>query len=92
MQPEGGNVRVTVTTDSGRTTFCVEDSGTGFNHSTAARCREPFFTTRADGCGLGLPLVETIVRLHGGQLEIDPKGSDLGGAFISFWVPLNPRT
>jgi len=91
VQPDGGEVRITVTTDPHRTTFCVEDSGTGFSHSTAARCREPFFTTRADGCGLGLPLVETIVRLHGGQLEIDPNGSDLGGAFISFWIPSNPR-
>ena len=91
VQPEGGTVRVTATADSDRTTFCVEDAGDGFNHSTAARCREPFFTTRADGCGLGLPLVETIVRLHGGQLEIDPNGSDLGGAFISFWIPSNPR-
>jgi len=91
VQPDGGSVRVTATVDSDRASFCVEDAGAGFNHSTAARCREPFFTTRADGCGLGLPLVETIVRLHGGQLEIDPKGSDLGGAFISFWVPSNPR-
>jgi len=92
IQPEGGEVRITVTADADRTTFCVEDAGAGFNHSTAARCREPFFTTRADGCGLGLPLVETIVRLHGGELEIDPKGSDLGGAFISFWIPSNPHT
>ncbi len=80
-----------MTTDSDRTTFGVEDSGAGFNNSTAARCREPFFTTRADGCGLGLPLVETIVRLHGGLLEIDPEGSSLGGASISFWIPSNPR-
>ena len=92
VQPDGGDVRVTASVDADHATFCVEDAGAGFNHSTAARCREPFFTTRADGCGLGLPLVETIVRLHGGQLEIDPKGSDLGGASISFWVPLNPRT
>jgi signal transduction histidine kinase len=91
VQPEGGEIRVTATVDSGRNTFLVEDSGAGFNHSTAARCREPFFTTRADGCGLGLPLVETIVRLHGGALEIDPNGSDLGGARISFWIPSNPR-
>ena len=89
--PDGGDIRVTVTADSDRSTFLVEDSGAGFNHSTAARCREPFFTTRADGCGLGLPLVETIVRLHGGALEIDPSGSDLGGARISFWIPSNPR-
>ena len=90
IQPEGGDIRVSVTMSSDRATFCVEDAGAGFTHSTAARCREPFFTTRADGCGLGLPLVETIVRLHGGQLEIDPNGSGLGGACISFWVPLNP--
>ena len=89
-QPEGGSVRVTATADAERATFKVEDAGAGFNHSTAARCREPFFTTRAEGCGLGLPLVETIVRLHGGQLEIDPAGSELGGASISFWVPTNP--
>jgi signal transduction histidine kinase len=92
VQPDGGNIRIRVTSDSEGTTFSVEDSGSGFNHSTAARCREPFFTTRADGCGLGLPLVETIVQLHGGQLEIDPNGSDLGGALVSFWIPTNPQS
>jgi len=91
VQPEGGDIRITALVDADRVTLLVEDSGVGFNHSTAARCREPFFTTRADGCGLGLPLVETIVRLHGGCLEIDPNGSDLGGARISFWIPSNPR-
>ena len=47
-------------------------------------------TTRADGTGLGLSLVHSIVRLHGGSLEIGPSPYSLGGACIRFHIPKSP--
>jgi signal transduction histidine kinase len=49
----------------------VSDSGQGMDQPTLARIFEPFFTTReiGQGLGMGLPVVQGIVRGHGGHLE-----------------------
>lgn len=50
----------------------VEDTGCGMDAATAARTFEPFFTTRqlGGGTGLGLPTSATIIRNHGGDLDV----------------------
>lgn len=35
------------------------------------RATDPFFTTRADGSGLGLPYAVRVARAHGGDAEVD---------------------
>ncbi len=49
----------------------VADTGHGMSEEERQRALEPFFTIRKDGSGLGLAIVHTIVRDHGGGLEID---------------------
>jgi signal transduction histidine kinase len=46
----------------------VEDAGIGVNTETMARLFEPFFTTRAQGIGMGLPISRSIIEAHGGRL------------------------
>jgi signal transduction histidine kinase len=46
----------------------VEDTGIGVNTETMARLFEPFFTTRAQGIGMGLPISRSIIEAHGGRL------------------------
>ncbi len=48
----------------------VEDTGCGMSPETLARCRELFFTTKANGSGIGLALCAEVVRRAGGELAI----------------------
>jgi two-component system sensor histidine kinase DctS len=58
--------------------FKVTDVGMGIASDVAAQLFNPFFTTKAEGMGLGLSLCRTVVEQHGGQLEFEaqaPKGT-----------------
>ncbi len=90
VQPEGGAVRVRVRAAGDAVEFTVEDAGPGVPQEIAGRIADPFFTTRAEGTGLGLSLVHTIARLHGGSLEVLPDPSELGGAALRLTVPVTP--
>jgi C4-dicarboxylate-specific signal transduction histidine kinase len=46
----------------------VEDTGVGVNAETMTRLFEPFFTTRAQGIGMGLAISRSIIEAHGGRL------------------------
>jgi len=90
VQPEGGALRVSITERGDEVLFEVQDAGPGIPPELAGSLTDPFFTTRAEGTGLGLSLVHTLVALHGGRLDIDATPSALGGARISFQVPTSP--
>jgi signal transduction histidine kinase len=66
----------------------VHDSGPGFAKDIEARAFEPYITTRAatGGTGLGLPLVERIVREHGGSVAAGTAVE--GGAFVIMQLPI----
>ncbi len=68
--------------------FEVHDSGPGMDADGSERCIDPFFTTRADGMGLGLSLVDQIARLHGGSLQVANQPSLLGGACVRLSIPI----
>jgi len=46
----------------------VRDSGTGLDPEHAAHLFEPFYTTKAEGLGIGLSISRSIVEAHGGSL------------------------
>lgn len=64
----------------------VADLGTGIAPETAERIFSPFFTTRAEGMGLGLNLCRTIIEQHGSVLRHRP--GDTHGTVFSFALPL----
>ena len=86
-QPEGGAVHVALAVDDDEVRMTVADSGPGVPAELRTRILEPFFTTRAEGTGLGLALVSTIARLHGGHLDLSQASGSLGGAEFSLRFP-----
>ena len=52
--------------------FSVMDCGAGISEEVALQLFTPFFTTRAEGMGLGLSLCRTVVEQHGGHLDYRP--------------------
>ena len=70
--PAGAPVIVEATPMSQGVKVAVRDHGTGMDEATRARMFEPFYTTKppGQGTGLGLPLVASIVREHGGSLRV----------------------
>jgi signal transduction histidine kinase len=64
----------------------VWDSGTGFDPGSADRLFAPFYTTKAGGLGMGLPISRSIVEAHGGSLWAAPNPS--GGSVFLFSLPL----
>lgn len=63
----------------------VIDQGPGIAEADRGRIFDPFFTTRSGGSGLGLALVEQIVRAHGGRIAVR-VGEEGGTAFV-VWLP-----
>ncbi len=63
----------------------VTDNGHGMNVATLERALEPFFSTRATGRGLGLSVVDGIVRAQNGVTYIE---SDSGGTSVQVYLPL----
>jgi two-component system sensor histidine kinase DctS len=66
---------------TGRATFSVIDRGPGIAPDVAARLFTPFFTTRAEGMGLGLSLCRTVIEQHGGTLDFSPGPDGVGTEF-----------
>jgi two-component system nitrogen regulation sensor histidine kinase NtrY len=65
----------------------VIDNGKGFPKENRQRLLEPYMTTRADGTGLGLPIVVKILADHGGGLELRDAPSGRG-AWVRLYFPL----
>jgi PAS domain S-box-containing protein len=71
--------------ESGDILVTVRDSGTGLGLE-ADRAFTPFFTTKANGIGMGLPISRSIVEGHGGRLWATPNFPH--GAVFSFTMPV----
>lgn len=57
---------------TGEVEIAVTDSGPGLAPGEAERVFDPFFSTKENGTGLGLPISSTIARAHGGELGYRP--------------------
>ncbi len=91
--PRGGTVRVAVTPTTGeppQAEVTIADTGEGVAVGDRHRMFDPFFTTRSGGSGLGLAVVDQIVRAHGGEIQASWPPS--GGTTFRILLPMEgPR-
>jgi len=82
--------KVLITTQSngdGTVRASVRDHGVGISEDMRDRLFDPFFSTKSEGLGMGLPIVRSIVEAHGGT--ITAENIDDGGARFEFVLPAN---
>jgi signal transduction histidine kinase len=65
----------------------VKDNGPGISAENLAKVREPLFTTKSFGTGLGIPAIEQIAQQHGGRLEIHSRPGE--GATFEIYLPFS---
>jgi C4-dicarboxylate-specific signal transduction histidine kinase len=64
----------------------ISDSGPGIPSDRIQRIFDPFFTTKQRGMGMGLSIVQTIVRAHNGRVSVDSQSTD--GAVFRVHLPI----
>jgi C4-dicarboxylate-specific signal transduction histidine kinase len=64
----------------------VRDSGPGLSPEAQLRAFEPFFSTKTQGLGMGLPIVRTIVEQHRGRVQAENEKP--GGAVFRVHLPI----
>jgi PAS domain S-box-containing protein len=88
---EAGPRELSITTDRAEPSgvlVAVKDSGPGLAPANLEQLFAPFYTTKADGLGMGLSICRSIIEAHGGRLWVTanlPRG-----AIFSFTVPAHP--
>ncbi len=84
----GGQLTITTQSNGAGVEICFTDTGTGMSPETLARAFEPFYTTKAKGTGLGLPIVKTIVDAHKGSIELESAPRE--GTTVRLRLPAAP--
>lgn len=85
--PRGGRVTVSTASDGGRFTLACSDSGIGIAADALPRIFSPFEQADAEvsrtygGLGLGLAIAHGLMTQHGGDIQVDSAGRDLGATF-----------
>jgi signal transduction histidine kinase len=67
--PNGGTLEVSVSIEGHTACVAVHDSGPGISVKDMDRIFDPYFSTKQEGLGLGLPISKKIIEAHGGMLR-----------------------
>lgn len=79
-------ISLSIRADGVRGTFIqVLDRGHGIPAEVLRRALLPFYSTKKEGTGLGLPLCREIIEAHGGRIRIQARKG--GGTTVTCWLP-----
>ena len=85
MGEDGGELFIRAARDEGHLHVTILDTGPGFSPDHLDQVRDPFFTTKDSGTGLGLALVSTILESHGAEMHL--SNAEEGGARVDIIFP-----
>lgn len=85
--PDGGSLTISVRGSNGYTEAVFTDTGTGIEQNNRDKLFDPFFSTKgpAKGTGLGLSICYSIIKDHGGSIEVDSVEG--GGTSFTIKIP-----
>jgi len=83
--PDQRVLRIEATHTDGQVAVAVVDRGHGIAPEVAERLFSPFYSTRAEGMGMGLSICRTAIEFHGGTLSHAPHPA--GGTVFTFSLP-----
>ena len=83
---DGGSLSIHLSGEQGKLVrIAFHDSGPGFPAEVLPHILDPFFTTKDDGTGLGLPIVNSIISSHNGSMTLENHPD--GGAVVTVTLP-----
>jgi two-component system sensor histidine kinase DctS len=85
VAPERRVLRIVAAREAGQVTVAVIDQGHGIAPEVAERLFSPFFSTKAEGMGMGLSICRTAIEFHGGTLTHGDNPG--GGTIFAFALP-----
>ena len=85
----GGEIRIETGAGSEAVWVSISDTGSGIPEEKLNRIFQPFFTTKKKGSGLGLMIVQRIIRDHGGKIDLESKPGR--GTTFRVWLPMHER-
>jgi PAS domain S-box-containing protein len=85
---ESGEVTVAVRPDGAGGVLIIRDTGRGISDNVIGRIFEPFFSTKANGTGLGMAIVHSLITQHGGAVSV--QNIPEGGAEFRVELPRKP--
>jgi signal transduction histidine kinase len=88
---ENGNLRVSIVNNRHTAVISIEDTGPGIPETDLVRIFTPFFTTKADGTGLGLAYSRKVVEGMGGQIDLQNRAEG-SGAVLTINLPKRRKT
>lgn len=77
----GGVIEIHTAIKDNKFVILIKDNGVGMSEKTLARVFEPYYTTKANGTGLGLTMVYKIVKEFSGDIQVESREGE-GSAFV----------
>ncbi|MEI7880523.1 MAG: ATP-binding protein [bacterium] len=87
--PDGGLLRITAAASDRFLALAFRDNGSGISPENIGHIFEPYYTTKAEGSGIGLMIVQRIIQDHGGRMDVHSEPG-VGTTFTMF-LPLDER-
>ncbi|HMP77079.1 MAG TPA: ATP-binding protein [Kiritimatiellia bacterium] len=85
----GGVLRIALSSDDRYVMVSFTDTGPGIPADDLGAIFEPYFTTKSEGTGLGLMIVQRIIRDHGGEIEV--RSEPNAGTTFTLYLPRDER-
>jgi PAS domain S-box-containing protein len=87
---EGGKLTILTKESDGNVEIMFIDTGIGVAKEVMEKIWTPFFTTKAEGMGLGLPICKRVIEAHGGKISVESIVGE--GTTFAVTIPVEPKS